>query len=235
MNRRTEMFSPSLAMASATTCRTVLPGSLMKSCSRRQTSAANLLDLALDDLVDDLRRLPGLRRLRRVDLALALELGRPGSPRGSRSSGRAAATCIARLAHELLEVVGARDEIGLAVHLDQDADLAAGVDVRADHTLGGGAAGLLGSRGEAALAQIATAPSRSPSLSASAFLQSMNPAPVFSRSSFTCCALTSLMPISPPADSSIAVACSSTAGRLGLVLVPPCAALALFVRARGLR
>jgi hypothetical protein len=54
---------------------------------------------------------------------------------------------------QLLEVVGAGHEVGLAVELDQHADLAAGVDVGADRALVGGAAGLLGSRGHAALAQ----------------------------------------------------------------------------------
>ena len=37
---------------------------------------------------------------------------------------------------QLLEALGARHEVGLAVDLDQDADLAAGVDVGADHALG---------------------------------------------------------------------------------------------------
>jgi hypothetical protein len=52
-----------------------------------------------------------------------------------------------------LEVVGAGDEVGLAVDFEQHADLAAGVDVGADRALVGGAGGLLLRRGHAALAQ----------------------------------------------------------------------------------
>ena len=54
---------------------------------------------------------------------------------------------------QLLEVLGAGHEVGLAVELDEHADLAAGVDVGSDGALVGGAAGLLGGRGHAALAQ----------------------------------------------------------------------------------
>ena len=54
---------------------------------------------------------------------------------------------------ELLEVIGAGYEIAFAVELDEHADLAAGVDVGADGAFVGGAAGLLGSRRHAALAQ----------------------------------------------------------------------------------
>ena len=57
------------------------------------------------------------------------------------------------VAHQLLELVGAGHEVGLAVDLDQDADLAAAVDVGADRAFGRDPAGLLGRRGEALLAQ----------------------------------------------------------------------------------
>jgi hypothetical protein len=40
---------------------------------------------------------------------------------------------------QLLEVLGARDEVRLAVELDEHADLAAGVDVVADCAFVGGA------------------------------------------------------------------------------------------------
>src|SRR5919198_3806783 len=43
------------------------------------------------------------------------------------------------LVGELLELVAAGDEVGLALHLDQDAHLAGGVDVGGDDALGGGA------------------------------------------------------------------------------------------------
>ena len=58
------------------------------------------------------------------------------------------------VAHQLLERVGAGDEVGLAVDLDEDADLAAAVNVGADRPLGGDAPGLLGGRGEPLLAQV---------------------------------------------------------------------------------
>ncbi len=57
------------------------------------------------------------------------------------------------VAHQLLELVGARDEVGLAVDLDQHADAAAGVDVAGDEALAGVATGLLGGRRQALLAQ----------------------------------------------------------------------------------
>jgi hypothetical protein len=46
--------------------------------------------------------------------------------------------------HEILEPVRLGDEVGLAVDLEQDADLAAGVDVAVHHAFGRRAAGLLG-------------------------------------------------------------------------------------------
>src|SRR3954451_1113944 len=50
------------------------------------------------------------------------------------------------LPRELLELVGAGHEVGLAVDLDQHSDLAAGVDVAGHHALRGGAAAALGGR-----------------------------------------------------------------------------------------
>ncbi len=57
------------------------------------------------------------------------------------------------IADEPLELVGAGDEVRLAVDLDQHADPAAGVDVARDEALAGLPAGLLGGGGEALLAQ----------------------------------------------------------------------------------
>src|SRR3954447_9397752 len=51
------------------------------------------------------------------------------------------------------EVLVARDEVGVAVDLDEDADLAVGVDVGLHRALGGLAAGELGGAGDALLAQ----------------------------------------------------------------------------------
>src|SRR5262249_34364615 len=55
--------------------------------------------------------------------------------------------------HERLELDGLRDEVGLAVHLDQDTDAAARMDVRADRAVGRRTGGLLGRLGETLLAQ----------------------------------------------------------------------------------
>ena len=55
--------------------------------------------------------------------------------------------------HQFLEIVRARHEVGLAVDLHQNAQLGAGMDVAADHALPRRARGLLGRRGDAALAQ----------------------------------------------------------------------------------
>src|ERR1043166_1711198 len=101
--------------------------------NRRLFHEAELLvvgvHLAVDDLVDHLRRL--VLHLLLVDLAfagddlrrhvLAADVGRV---RG-RDMHR-------ELLRQLLELVGPGDEVGLAVHLDENADLAAHVDVVAD-------------------------------------------------------------------------------------------------------
>ncbi len=85
---------------------------------------------------------------------------RPARPRGGRTRvGRG--DLQREFLDEGLEVVGARDEVGLAVHLDEHADLAAQVDVGADQALAGGAAGLLRRLREAALAQDGRSPPRS--------------------------------------------------------------------------
>ena len=55
--------------------------------------------------------------------------------------------------HQALEVVGASDEVALAVDLDQHADLASGVDVAGHRAFAGGARRLLGGGGDALLAQ----------------------------------------------------------------------------------
>ena len=48
-----------------------------------------------------------------------------------------------QILHQLLKVVGARHEIGLAVHFHQHAQLRAGMDVAADDALPRGARGFL--------------------------------------------------------------------------------------------
>src|SRR3954447_7886235 len=52
------------------------------------------------------------------------------------------------------EVLVARDEVGVAVELDEHADLAVGVDIGLHRALGGLAAGELGGTGDALLAQV---------------------------------------------------------------------------------
>ena len=55
--------------------------------------------------------------------------------------------------NQLPEIVGARDKVGFAVHLDQYAKLRPGVDVTADDALPGRAGALLAGGGDAAFAQ----------------------------------------------------------------------------------
>ena len=75
-----------------------------------------------------------------------------------------------------LEVLAAGDEVGLALQLDDGADLA--VDHEADDALGVVAVVALGAGGEALLAQPLLAASMSPSLASRAFFASIIPAPV---------------------------------------------------------
>src|SRR5688572_14534113 len=105
-----------------------------------------LLELPGGDLLDDLRRLARFLRLLTVNPHLpfdhlgieALSVDRQRSRRRDLHRQRAG---------ELPESVRLGDEIGLAVHLDQHADLAAQVDVRLHLSLAGLAAGLLGRLG----------------------------------------------------------------------------------------
>ena len=87
------------------------------------------------------------------------------------------------------EVLVAGDEVGVAVDLDEDADLAVGVDVGLHGALGGLAAAELGGLVAEPDAQQLDGLSTSPSVSVSAFLQSIMPAPVRSRRSLTCVAV----------------------------------------------
>src|SRR5579875_3392245 len=106
------------------------------------------LDLPLDDALDHLLGLALLARLRGVDLPLGRRdvLAPDVARRGRRHLQR-------QVVHEPLELGRLGDEVGLAVHLDEDADLPARVDVGADRTVGGCARRLLRRLGEPALAQ----------------------------------------------------------------------------------
>ena len=117
---------------------------------------ANLLvelrHLAVDDLLDHRCRLAGGGSLRAIDLLLALQILR------RHVFGLHIARIARRDVHrdvleQLLEVLGARHEVALAVDFDQHADLAAGMDVGAHCAFVGGAGRLLLCRGHAALAQ----------------------------------------------------------------------------------
>ena len=97
--------------------------------------------------------------------------------------------------HQALEQIVAGDEIGLGIDLDHD-PLGAG-DRDADQPLGRDPAGLLGGLGQALLAQPVDRGLELPSVSARAALQSIMPAPVWSRSSFTMLSAKFAMVIDP--------------------------------------
>src|SRR5581483_10294465 len=95
-------------------------------------------ELTLHDLFDDVLRLFGGRGLRPVDGFFLLEhVLRHFLAADVERVGRR--DLHGHLVRELLEIVRARHEIGLAVELEQDADLAAHVDVGLDQALLGGA------------------------------------------------------------------------------------------------
>ena len=193
VKRRTRMFSPIVAICSVIRSR---DGALL--VAERLVVQADLrvplLELAVDDLLPDVL---GLLLGRLVGQQLGLLGGEVGrrDVLGVDVERRQSGDLDGQVADELLELVGAGHEVGLAVDLDEHADPAAGVDVARHEPFAGLAAGLLRGRGEALLAQDAVALSRSPSASVSARLQSMNPAPVRSRSSLTSSAGMSAMPV----------------------------------------
>src|ERR1700737_3902472 len=87
-----------------------------------------LAHLAFDNFLDYLRWLAGSGRLRPVDVFLALKsLGRDiFLAHELRVAGR---DVHSNIVHQLLELVGARYEIALAVYFHQHTNLAAGMDV----------------------------------------------------------------------------------------------------------
>src|SRR5512133_703962 len=114
--------------------------------------AVELLDLAGRDLLEDRLGLLLLARLGLRDLALLRDDVR-GDLLAADPARRGRRDLHGEVLHERLEALGARDEIGLAVHLDEHADLAAHVDVARDRALGRGARGLLRGGGEPLLAE----------------------------------------------------------------------------------
>ena len=141
--RRTATFSPSLAEASSSSCCTVFESSFTKSCSSRTCVLVQGVQLAVDDLLDHLFGLAGLLRLHLEDVPLAFELVRREFL-ASEEPGRGRARDVQRdVLHQLAELVGVGDEVGLAVDLDEDAHGVVEVDVAVDEPLIGGAAGAL--------------------------------------------------------------------------------------------
>ena len=104
--------------------------------SSSTTSSSHLFEPALDDLLLDVLGLAlgGGLLAQHAQLGL-LRPRRPPRPRET-YSGFDGGHVQRHLAGELLELVGAGHEVGLAVDLDQRADLAAGVDVARHDALG---------------------------------------------------------------------------------------------------
>src|SRR5439155_12090607 len=97
--------------------------------------AEEFLELALDNLVDDLWGLLLVRELGPVDLALPLD-DRRGNVLARDVGGVRRGDLHREVFDERLERVGFRDEVRLAVDLDEHAELGAGVvDVGADDAL----------------------------------------------------------------------------------------------------
>src|SRR5207253_9053064 len=95
-----------------------------------------LLQLALDDFIDHLGGLLLVGQLAAIDLALLLDhVARDVLPRDIRRVRRR--DLHPEILHQLLKGVRARHEVGLAVDLDQNAQLAAVMDVRPDGALAG--------------------------------------------------------------------------------------------------
>src|SRR6202000_934659 len=108
--------------------------------------------LSTNGLLDDRGRLAGSGSLGAVDLLLALEVF------GSHVfrlyiAGISGCDVHGDVLHQVLEILGAGDEIALAVDFQKDANLAACVDVGADGTLVGAAGSFLLRRSHAALAK----------------------------------------------------------------------------------
>jgi hypothetical protein len=137
--------------------------------------------------------LPFFERLRLEDVLFLLEqIGRDVFLVHAERRGRG--DVHGQVAHEGLKLVGARHEIGFAVHFDQNADAVARVDVRHHETFIGLALRLLGR-----LRQSLDAKELDRLLDIAAALferlscKSIMPAPVRSRSSFTTPAPTALV------------------------------------------
>ena len=151
MKRRTRMFSPMLGDGVRDQLADRLVG-VPEGLLVQHHLLVPLAQLALHDLLADGLRLGGHRLVGEQLGALALgDLGRDGLD--GHVLGRDARDLHRELAHELLEVLVAGHEVGLAVDLDEHAQAAAGMDVRGHEALAGVPAGLLGGGSHAPLAE----------------------------------------------------------------------------------
>src|SRR5437763_14318943 len=111
-----------------------------------------LLDLPGDDLVEHRLGLALLAKLRAVNALLLIELRR-GHLFAAQPPRIAPGDLHRDVLHQRLELLVAGSEVGLAVHLDEHADLSAQVDVGTDRAFGRAPPRLLPGGGEALLAQ----------------------------------------------------------------------------------
>ena len=146
------MFSPNLAMADFDQ---VADGGGVVADKRLLVEANLFVELgqaSLHDLVHHLLGLAFLQGARALDVALLVQ-GVGGDVFLADELRIGGGHLHGQVLHQLLEVVGARHEIRLAVHLHQHAQLRAGVNVAADDALPRGARGFAGGLGDARLAQ----------------------------------------------------------------------------------
>src|SRR6185436_6218949 len=117
---------------------------------------ANLLvelgHLTFHHLLGDMLRLSARDRLRKIDFLLA-RIGFRRDVFLANELRIASRNVHGNVVHQFLEVLGASDEVALAVDLDQHADLAAGVDIAGNRALAGHAGSLLLRRGCSLLAE----------------------------------------------------------------------------------
>src|SRR5215467_1680328 len=109
-----------------------------------------LLQLALDDLVDHLGRLLLVGELAAIDLSLLLD-DLAGNVLAGHVGRIRRGNLHPEILHQLLEGLGARDEVRFAVHLDEYAQLGAVVDVGPDDALTGIPVGALAGLSESLL------------------------------------------------------------------------------------
>ena len=149
--RATRIFSPSRAIFSVIRSLTRL--SVSRNGQLQQADRLEpLVQLALHDLRHAVRRPAIPFGLLGEAATLLLEhLG--GHVVAAHPARREPRHLHRQLARELLEVISARHEIGLAVELQQDPQARAMVDVAGDHAFADGAARLLGSDREALVAE----------------------------------------------------------------------------------